>query len=293
MSKHVVILCALLAAAACRPRSDSSPKANEPGASASSLMDPALWEPAGPLLSPIFPGTRADWLTRSDVWTLPGMGAPREVVVHQGKKRPNHQQYTVRSKESFGAFRLSLEFRFGPEKIDSLAATWLGNSGIYVFGLYEVQIFRAGYFVAEGEIARDAFPDGLVKVKRGPHDLKVPLNQFLCGAIYGGGLSDDPFAGVPETESGSYFNGCADEAGWHQLVIEFTPARFDGSVKVAAARVAVELGGRRLLYGGRDFYDLPGPTGSQQGKPEVAAGPIVLQDHGSGVAFRAISVERR
>jgi hypothetical protein len=263
-----------LALAACKPRDESRLASNETSDEASSevrsLMDPALWEPAGEILSPVFPGTSAAWLSGADVWTLPGQTMTRAKVMHRGKLVPNHMQFGVKTKESFGAFRLSFEFRFEDEDWASLPPTWAGNSGIYVFGLYEVQIFRTGVFDARPVVPRNEVPKGMV------------ATQFFCGSLYN--------QVAPTDADGRYVNLCADDEAWHRMTVTFEPARFAQGMKMADARVSVVLDGNALSFEGSSTYFLPGPTGSQVGRPEVAEGPLVIQDHGSRVSFRNLAI---
>ncbi|HEX4807364.1 MAG TPA: DUF1080 domain-containing protein [Bryobacteraceae bacterium] len=148
--------------------------------------------------------------------------------------------------EKFGSFQLYAEF------ITAKGS----NSGIYLHGLYEVQIFDSyGY--------------------------SGPLKVGDCGGIYeredGGGSPPAVNASRPPGE-------------WQSLRIWFEAPRFDASgKKVADARVwRVMLNGTPV----QEKVDLPGPTVSHMNIPEAATNPLMLQgDHGP-VAYRNIWIRK-
>lgn len=199
-------------------------------------------------------------------------------------------QYSVKTVQMFKSFRLSFMFRFDSDDEKNLEPSWVGNSGIYIFGLYEVQIFKTGSFDARTSIADQDVPGGMIQKSYGSKTLKIPINQFLCGAIYGGGLAGDPVAGAPRYSDGTFANLCADTSIWHQMTIDFKPAEFRGQEKINDATVAIAIDGTKLKFEGQELYAIPGPTGSQMGRAESESGPIVIQDHGSRVSFKEIAV---
>lgn len=149
------------------------------------------------------------------------------------------------SDEKFDSFELYLEFMVAKGS----------NSGVYLHGLYEVQIFDSfGY--------------------------SGPLMVGDCGGIYerenGGGSPPALNASRPPGE-------------WQSLRIWFQAPRFDASgKKVANARVLRVLLNNEVV---QQNVDLPGPTVSAMKTPEAAINPIMLQgDHGP-VAFRNIYIK--
>ncbi|MEW6252365.1 MAG: DUF1080 domain-containing protein [Planctomycetota bacterium] len=124
------------------------------------------------------------------------------------------------------------------------------NSGIYLMGQYEVQVF-------------DSFrkPDG---------DLK----SSDMGGIYS--LS------APQT------NACAAPGQWQTFDIVFRAPRFDGDgTKLENARfISVTLNGKKV----QENIEAPKPTGGELSSDERATGPLMLQgDHGV-VAYRNIRI---
>jgi hypothetical protein len=147
--------------------------------------------------------------------------------------------------EKFGDFELYLEFMLAKGS----------NSGVYLQGLYEVQIFDSYGFTG-------------------------PLTVGDCGAIYefdhGGG-------GSPPAR-----NAARPPGEWQALRIWFQAPRFDaGGNMTTRPRV------RRVLLNNvlvQEEFALPGPTLGHINLPEAARNPIMLQgDHGP-VAYRHIYV---
>ncbi len=147
--------------------------------------------------------------------------------------------------ERFGDFELYIEFMTARGS----------NSGVYLHGLYEVQIFDsfgyAGYLL--------------------PGD---------CGAIYEGPAG---FPGSPPLT-----NACRPPGEWQSFHIWFKAPRFNSKGrKTANAKVL------RVLFNGvlvQREVDIPGPTVAASPIPEAAENPIMLQgDHGP-IAFRDIYI---
>jgi hypothetical protein len=107
----------------------------------------------------------------------------------------------------------------------------------------------------------------------------------------------DSFAEPPTTNGiGSIYQFRAPDtnmsfppAAWQTYDIEFTAPRFDaGGNKIANARVSVWHNGVRI----HDDVEVPGGTGAGGQRPEVALGPLYLQDHGAPVRFRNVWLVR-
>jgi len=129
------------------------------------------------------------------------------------------------------------------------------NSGVYLHGLYEVQIFDSYGYAG-------------------------PLMVGDCGGIYA----------LPDGSGGSppLLNAARPAGEWQSLHIWFRAPRFDAAgKKTANARMLRVLLNDTLVQ--REF-ELTGPTGSHTGGAEAPVNPIMLQgDHGP-VAFRNIFI---
>ncbi|MEZ0273386.1 MAG: DUF1080 domain-containing protein, partial [Roseimicrobium sp.] len=149
----------------------------------------------------------------------------------------------IYSKQKFGSCLIELEVMVPKGS----------NSGIYVMGEYEVQVFDSS---------------GKADDKMGPGDM---------GAIYG--------AAVPKV------NACKAPGEWQKYVIEWQAPKFDAEgKKVANAKfIKVELNGKVM----HENLEMPGPTPSGVTGKETAEGPIMFQgDHGP-VAYQNIKITPR
>jgi len=267
---------------------------NQDNALGSSLMDARAWEPAGDLLSDVFAGTDIDWVNDADdTWTLPGSNAERQLVEHKGKKRPNHQQFTAKTKGNWRSFHMQLDFRFQDAEGTETKLEQFGNSGIYIYGLYEVQLVDTSCFLDPGSVPERLIRDGMIRAELDGNQVKTPANKCLCGAIYGGGRHSDtdPLAGAPTDREGKPCNFCKTSGRWNRMDLFFVPPKFQNGRKTHLATIAVFINGRQVYFGGKDRYGIPQPTGSQWQKPDQDSGPIVIQDHGSKVSFREMRVD--
>ncbi len=128
------------------------------------------------------------------------------------------------------------------------------NSGVYLHGLYEVQVFDSF-----GSTAPLKFSDG--------------------GAIYQRWENEKGFGGFPPRSNASRAPG-----EWQYYRIRFRGPRFDaGGKKVQDAKF------ERVVYNGVTIHEnvaCDGPTRSALEIPEAAENPLMLQgDHGP-VAYR-------
>jgi hypothetical protein len=149
----------------------------------------------------------------------------------------------IYSKEKFGSCLIELEVMVPKGS----------NSGVYVMGEYEVQVFDSS---------------GKADDKMGPGDM---------GAIYG--------AAVPKV------NACKAPGEWQKYVIEWQAPKFDASGKKTANAkfIKVELNGKVM----HENLEMPGPTPAGVTGKEAAEGPIMFQgDHGP-VAYRNIKITPR
>ncbi len=153
------------------------------------------------------------------------------------------------STEKFGSFELYLEFILARGS----------NSGVYLHGLYEVQIFDSQGYAG-------------------------PLTVGDCGGIY---QQDDGTGGSP-LGSPPLVNASRAPGEWQSLHIWFQAPRFDASGKKTgnAKVLRVLLNDTHV----QENVEVPGPTVSHMGIAEAAENPIMLQgDHGP-VAFRNIYI---
>ncbi|MBI5863354.1 MAG: DUF1080 domain-containing protein [Planctomycetes bacterium] len=126
-----------------------------------------------------------------------------------------------------------------------------GNSGVYLMGRYEVQLFDS----------------------HGRPDDK--LRHSDLGGIY--------------SVSAPAKNAAKPAGEWQTLEIQFRAPRFDEhGKKVENARiVSVVLNGVRV----QSDVELKGPTGGELPGGEKARGPLMLQGDHSPVAFRNITIQ--
>ena len=154
-----------------------------------------------------------------------------------------------------GDFELHLEFRVPYKPARPLINQDRGNSGIYIFGNYEVQIMDT--FGLDFDSDNNALKVG-------------SLSSQWCGSFYKFKTPDVPMAFPP--------------LQWQTYDIDFTAPRFEGDKKVKNARVTVRHNGVLI----HDDLELPGGTGNGAKRPEAPRGTILFQGHGNPVAFRNV-----
>jgi hypothetical protein len=150
--------------------------------------------------------------------------------------------------EKFGDVELYLEFMVAKGS----------NSGVYMHGLYEVQIF-------------DSFGS------------TEPMTSSDAGGIYHRWIDNKGVGGSAPSR-----NSARRPGEWQSYQIWFRAPRFDaGGKKIENAKFL------RVLFNGlsvQNNVECDGPTRAAMGHPEAAENPIMLQgDHGP-VAFRNIQV---
>ena len=150
------------------------------------------------------------------------------------------------TEDKFGSFELYLEFLLAKGS----------NSGVYLHGLYEVQIFDSYGYAG-------------------------PLTVGDCGGIY---ERPDGGGGSPPAR-----NAARPPGEWQSLRIWFQAPKFDASGRMTGKPKVL-----RVLLNDipvQENFTLAGPTMSHLSIPEAARNPIVLQgDHGP-VAFRNIYIK--
>jgi len=193
----------------------------------------------------------SEWFTaKSVVWKrifsplrLTAKAAPGDRIVNGKEGKTAH----LITDERFGNFELYLEFLLAKGS----------NSGVFLHGLYEVQIFDSYGYAG-------------------------PLKVGDCGGIYelteGGGSPPAVNAARPPGE-------------WQSLRIWFQAPRFDAAGKIVERPKVLRVMLNETPV--QENVTLPGPTVSHLNIPEAAKNPIMLQgDHGP-VSFRNIYIKDR
>ena len=162
--------------------------------------------------------------------------------------------------QTFGSFKLHVEFRtpYKPETRPSSQDR--GNSGIYTFGRYETQVLDSFGL----DFDKDSWE------KKPDSDPKQ-----WCGCLYKFKLADT--------------NMCLPPLAWQTYDIDFTAPQFDGDKKTVNARITVIHNGVKI----HDDVELPKGTGAGGGKKEITRGVIQLQGHGNPIRYQNIWIQEK
>jgi hypothetical protein len=161
-----------------------------------------------------------------------------EVVPHSGY---------IHTKEEFGDFQLHLEWA-EPAKVTGNSQE-RGNSGVFLQGLYEVQVLDC--------YNNPTYPDG------------------QCGALYG--------------QSPPLVNGCKKPGEWQTYDIFFQAPRFDADHQLIKPATVTVIQNGLLLHNKQPLLGPTGhKTLASYKKNTPDRGPLALQDHGNRVRFRNI-----
>lgn len=156
------------------------------------------------------------------------------------------------SKEEFGDVEVQIEF----------CITRHSNSGVYLMGRYEVQIYDSH------GVTKDKYPG------------------IECGGIYPRWTAQRG-----EYEGHSPRVNASKPAGeWQSFDIVFRAPRFDAiGRKISNARFVKVVHNGQLVH---ENVELTGPTRAARQETETSLGPLLLQgDHGP-VAFRHVKIRR-
>ncbi len=182
--------------------------------------------------------------TSLDAWTTDGKPATWKIKDGSLVASPG----TLISKDKFGPVQVHIEWRVPADrKVNGQGG---GNSGIFLMGLYEVQILQSH--------GNKTYPDG------------------TAGALYG--------------QTPPLVNATAPQGEWQSYEILFTPPKYEGGKVVEAATATVIENGvvlhnARKFLGPTQFRQLASYPAEH---PET--GPIQLQFHGDPIEFRNIWV---
>jgi hypothetical protein len=193
----------------------------------------------------------SDWFTTKGVrWErllgptrLAGIPAPSGTILNGNGRTAN-----LVTEEKFGDVELYLEFLIPKGS----------NSGVYLHGLYEIQVFDS-------------------------YGSTEPMKTSDCGGVYHRWIDNKGVGGSPPSRNASRRPG-----EWQSFQIWFRAPRFDASGrKTENARFV------RVLHNGlsiQNDVEVDGPTRAHMNHPEAPVNPIMLQgDHGP-VAYRNIHV---
>jgi len=172
----------------------------------------------------------------------------------------------TRTRDAFGDFTLHLEFRIPYVTGSFPSAQNRGNSGVYIFNRYEIQLldsFGLPYQHMKADRWNELFRRHLGFSPRSDR------TQW-CGALYGFRAPSKNMSYPPLL--------------WQTYDVTFRAPRWQGGEKVEKARITVQHNGVTI----HDDVRLPHGTGRGKQLDEVPRGPIVLQDHGNPVRFRNI-----
>lgn len=161
---------------------------------------------------------------------------------------PNGKTTNIVTDEKFGDSELYVEFLLAKGS----------NSGVYLHGLYEVQVFDS-------------------------YGSSMPIKSSDCGGIYHRWIDNEGVGG-----SAPMVNASRRPGEWQSFHIWFQAPKFDsGGKKIANAKFL------RVLHNGllvQQDVEVDGPTRAAMSHPEAPLNPIMLQgDHGP-VAFRNIYI---
>jgi len=151
-------------------------------------------------------------------------------------------------------FHLHLEYRLPYKPARALGNQDRGNSGVYLFNNYEVQILDSFGLDFDAE-------NNAVKPASDAAQWNASFYKFKTPDVP---MSLPPLA-------------------WQTYEIDFRAPRFDAAgEKIENARISVTHNGVLV----HDDVELPEGTGGGASRPERPEGLVFLQDHGNPVAFR-------
>lgn len=183
-------------------------------------------------------------------WTSTKEGEATKWILTKGAMSPTKKSGYIRTKQEFGSCQLHIEFAT-PKDVKG-NGQGRGNSGVFLQGVYEVQILDS--------FGNETYPDG------------------QAGALYG--------------RKKPSVNACRKPGEWQTYDIIYHRPIFKGDEVVKRATFTVLHNGVLIqdhteLTGGTGWR---GPHAASNYKPHGDKGSIMLQDHGNPVLFRNIWV---
>ena len=189
----------------------------------------------------------------------------------KGKLSGDYLAAGASTKESFGAFKLHLEFMLPYKPFTKLGNQDRGNSGVYTYNRYETQVL-------------DSF---------GLHYINLPKAEwrkvFEEEIGYGASSDRSQWCGCFYKFKTPDINASLPSLVWQTYDIDFTPPAFEGDKKVKNARITVRHNGVVI----HDDVELPKGTGAGGGRKEIPEGQIFLQAHGNPVQYRNIWIQEK
>ncbi|VGO19295.1 3-keto-disaccharide hydrolase [Pontiella sulfatireligans] len=158
--------------------------------------------------------------------------------------------------KDLSSFSMHLEFMQPLKPGKNPSSQDRGNSGIYIFNNYEIQVIDT--FALDYEN-----PDNnAIKTES--------LNKQWCGSLYKQKLPDVNMTYPP--------------LRWQTYDIDFQAPEFEGGKKVKNARITLFHNGVKV----HDDFELKTGTGNGAKKPQLAKGPVFFQNHGNPVVYRNV-----
>ena len=176
-------------------------------------------------------------------------GAPSKWVIRDGYMESVKGAGYARTKQQFGSCQVHVEF--ATPSVVSGTGQGRGNSGVFLQGMYEVQVLDS--------YENKTYPDG------------------QCGALYG--------RAVP------LVNACCKPGQWQTYDIIYHRPLFDQAGKVTKKAVFTVLQNGVLIQDGVELQGgtgWNGPHAVTDYVPHGDKGPLMLQDHNNPVRYRNI-----
>lgn len=175
-----------------------------------------------------------------------GENGPAGWKVENGYMEVVKKSGNITTRDEFGDFQLHLEFAT-PARVEGKSQE-RGNSGVFIFGKYEIQILDSW--------ENWTYPDG------------------QCGALYG--------------QWPPLVNAVKKPGEWQTYDIIFEAPRWDQSGKLVRPAVVTVLLNGVLIHHHKEFMGETRHAELATYGPPRSRGPITLQDHGNPVRFRNI-----
>lgn len=179
-----------------------------------------------------------------DAWTT--QGGPPAFLLKDGVMVANGKN--IETREKFGAIQLHFEWRLPAGRpVDGQKG---GNSGVFLMGLYEVQVLQSHQ--------NPTYADG------------------TAGALYG--------------QKPPLVNATAPQGEWQSYDIAFEPPVYEGKTVVKPAKVTVFHNGVCVQHGETYMGPTVWKKLAAYPEQHPATGPIALQFHGDPMEYRNIWV---